>query len=217
MNHEILRSVASKEYIKSFLERGIRPDKRKLEEKREFNDISNFINTEEFSQMTSLGHENRVIGVLKKKENPQKSTEAFVIKIDVSQLDLNENLILEYINKLLKDNIHYYTNDYIYELHVRILSNSGNIYDSISHMLLILFNNQIIKSNLFYIKNQFSTLTFSCLDEYILYDTSIDEVNVSNSVFNLIPFADKSFFLHKISGRSISILDLNRIIEDVSK
>lgn len=217
MNHEILSSVASKEYIKSFLERGIRPDKRKLEEKREFNDITNFINTEEFSQMTSLGNENRVIGVLKKKENPQKATEAFVIKIDVSQLDLNENLILEYINKLLKDNIHFHTHDYIFELHVRVLNNNGNIYDSISHMLLMLFNNQIIKSSLFYIKNQFSTLTFSCLDEYILYDTSIDEVNVSNSIFNVILFADKSFFLHKISGRSISILDLNRIIEDVSK
>jgi len=225
MNHEILSSLASKEYIKSFLERGIRTDKRNLEERREYTDISNFLSTEEYSHMTSLGSDNRVLGVLKKKPNSNKSngiqveynSYIFNISIDICQLELNDSLILDYIDKLLNNNIHFHTDEYTYELYIRILSNDGNIYDSISHMILLLFSNETIKSSLFYIKKEFSTLTFSAIDEFLLYDTSNDEAVLSNSVFNLILFSDKSLFLHKISGRSLSIVELTKVIDNVSK
>lgn len=114
MNAEILSVVAPKEYMKCFLEKSLRIDKRSMTEIRQFSFFSDVLDSEKISASCSLGEGNKILGVLKTSKssyndsNEQEETnKAIKVIIDLgnnmSSYDyINSNEITSILTKILK-------------------------------------------------------------------------------------------------------------------
>jgi exosome complex RNA-binding protein Rrp42 (RNase PH superfamily) len=69
LNKEILRTLTIKEYISTFLGKEIRPDQRKLDDRREFKFEQNVLENFSDSATCLLGQGNKVLSVLKKQSS----------------------------------------------------------------------------------------------------------------------------------------------------
>jgi hypothetical protein len=112
MNHEILSTIAPKEYYKAFLSKNLRKDKRQFFEKRNFIYNDNVLNTEQYSCTNCLGDANKVLCVLKKDieksslVNYNESMGHFNTIIDhcgnENSLYFDETDLVNYVKQLLK-------------------------------------------------------------------------------------------------------------------
>lgn len=219
MNHEIMSSIAPKDYYKAFLDKKLRPDKRELTEKRGFLFDMDILDSEEFSCSTSLGDGNRVLAVLKVDSNFGSNSKFKIITDFCGNTNNNseESELLAFTDALLRDNI-----DFVspgdYTLHIRFLMMDGNIYDTVSFLLSNFFSSNKLQVVSFFLnqklklKDTFRTTTFSQICKSVVIDPTQDEIDISSSVFNVINFSSGKFVLHKIKGGTISFENLKSII-----
>jgi exosome complex RNA-binding protein Rrp42 (RNase PH superfamily) len=66
---EIIKTLSLKEYLTAFLEKGLRYDKRSFNSKRSYSYQSGVLDSLPFSASCTLGNSNKVIAVLKMKQN----------------------------------------------------------------------------------------------------------------------------------------------------
>lgn len=81
MNHEVISALIPKEYLKAFYVNGIRPDKRKLTDKRVPSIVNQVLESEKYSCSSSLGDGNRVIGVLQTKAQDNSGKIKYILLI----------------------------------------------------------------------------------------------------------------------------------------
>ena len=184
---------------------------------RAFSYIYNILNTEKYSCLSSLGDGNRVLCVLKIKENSTFPS-GFSYKIDAESSNLLEyhisnNILQGYLDKLLLNNI-VIKEDNVYELYVKILHFDGNIWDLLTYTIFKFLNEDNIKEKV-EILQQVKSLTFAENNNYLICDTSIEEYLTSSCIFNILLFSNEEFEVFKIKGRSIKIESLSKVLQIV--
>ena len=129
MNFDILQKSIPEECLRAFLEKESRFDDRKFYESRKFNYSFGVLNSYEYSAIGSLGL-NKILLVLKEVGKNMSDIPKINIIIDNFENNKSNKNVLDFIYKLLRNNISYENNvieKKEYELFVTIESIDGNI------------------------------------------------------------------------------------------
>ena len=81
MNHEIIHTLTPKEYIQTFLNSGLRIDRRGLNERRQYSYKFGVLDNYSTSASCLLGEGNKVIAVLKSSNRSSSSKDNYLSKI----------------------------------------------------------------------------------------------------------------------------------------
>lgn len=202
MNFDILKTAVPQECMHAFLEKDTRYDARNLNQQRNFSLSPKILNNFEYSAIGSLGL-NKIILVLKQDTSSNNNINNNNLRVEVENLTSRKpqtvNQIYLYINKIISSNIiSLNNNNKAYVLHVCVEYNDGNIYDTISLSLNQFFNSFPDLGLKF--KVNYQTQTFCFIEGKLLVDPSLEEIKLSEFVFNVVKFESGEFYLHKIKG-----------------